>query len=213
MMLNLKCPLRYRISDWRQLKNCESNNSRDLKIVTTVFLNDARLNGLRIKVEHPTFGTVFSTIVDPKGTLVDKDEEGYMYQMTPGQILSELKKWGFLIEYVPMDTLSGNQVQYLMTLNQLHYDKIRVLSVWDAPLGVEEHKVHVVAFQSDPLGDWLNSGYSPSRREFLSALEDGTAINITQISEQENYDWSWLYNWVADINDVLEDYTGTRDGR
>lgn len=211
--MSSSCPLQYRISDWRQLKDCKSNNSRDLFITTTVFVNEERLNGLRIKVEHPEFGVLFSTIVNPKGTLTSKSEEDYMFQMTPGQILEELRKWGFIIEYSPMEQLSGNQIQYLMTLNQLHFDKIRILSVWDAPLGVKENKVKVVAFQSDPLGNWLNAGYSPSKKEFVQALEDGTALNITDVSARSEYDWSWLYNWVASIPDILEDYTGTRTGR
>lgn len=211
--MNSQWPLRYRISDWRQLKDCKSNNSKDLKISTTVFVNTPQLNGLRIRIEHPTFGILFSTIVDPKGSLTSKTEEGYVFQMTPGQILEELAKWGFLVEYLPMDNLSGNQIQYLMTLQGLHYDKIRVLSVWDAPLGVKEFKVHVVAFQSDKLGNWLNAGYSPSKSEYLSALDSGYTINVSSISNAENYDWSWLYNWVANISDILADYTGTNSGR
>lgn len=200
-------PLRYRISNWKQLSKCESNNSRDLHIVVTSFLNDKRISGTRIKVEHDLFGTMFSTIVDVHGTLVTTMDDGMIYELTTGQILEELRKWGFYVEYNPIENLSGSQLQYLMTLNNLHYDKIRILSVWDAPSGTKEFKNCVVGFNSEQNGDWLNSWYSPSKTEFLDALNNGTAINISAISDTQNYRWDWLYGWVGDINDILAENT------
>lgn len=210
--LHRKPPLRYRISDFRQLNHCMSNNSRDLSIVVTTFVNDSRLNGLRIRVEHKTFGTLFACVVSGSGSLMSYQEDsGIIYELTPGIILQELKKYGFLIEYDPVDKLSGNQLDYLVTLNQLHFDKIRILNVWSAPLGVKEYHTHIVVFIADRHGDWLNAGYSPSLDEFTSALQSGSAMDISTISQTQNYNWSWLYGWVGDINDILEDNTGIRD--
>lgn len=198
-------PLRYRISNWKQLENAKSNNSRDLSISVTTFVNDHRLNGQRIKVEHRVFGTLFACVVSGKGTLLTKNVEGYMHEFTPAQILAELEKYGYYIQYNPTEHLNGNQIEFLMTINKLGFDKIRVLSVWDAPLGVKENKIHIVAFNSESNGNWLNSGYSPSKNEYMNSLSNGSAIDVSQLSEQRNFDWSWLYGWVASIDDIIAD--------
>lgn len=205
-------PLNYRISDWRQLEKCKSNNSRELHIKVTTFVNDFRLNGQRINVIHDTFGTLFSCVVNAKGSLISEDVEGYIHEFTPGQILSELKKYGFNIEYSVKDTITGNQIELLMTLNNLGFDKIRVISVRSAPLGVKENKVHIVAFQIDPLGDWMNSGYSPSSDEYQDAVTNGYAFDITGLSRAKDMNWSWLYGWVANISDIIEEQSTTELG-
>ena len=201
-------PLRYRISDFRQLKDCKSNNSVDLCIKVTTFLNDPRLNALRIQVVHPEFGVLFACLIEPSGTILTKPEDGDIYYLTPGQILDQLRVFGFLIEYNPVTSISGNQLDYLVLLSHLHYDKIRVMSVWTAPLGVKEFTTHIVAFNADAHGDWLNAGYSASSEEFTKGLYAGTVLDISAISETQNYDWSWLYGWVGDIDDILNDRLG-----
>lgn len=198
-------PLRYRIANWKQLEGAKSNNSRDLSISVTTFVNDHRLNGQRIRVEHTVFGTLFACVVQGKGCLLSESLEGYIHEFTPGQILAELEKFGFLVTYDPTETMSGNQIEFLMTINKLGFDKIRVLSVWDAPLGVKEFKIHITAFNSEDNGDWMNSGYSPSLKEYMNSLSNGSAIDVTQLSDQKHYDWSWLYGWVANINDIISD--------
>lgn len=198
-------PLRYRISNWKQLEGAKSNNSRDLSISVTTFVNDHRLNGQRIRVEHRVFGTLFACVVSGKGTLLTKNIEGYMHEFTPAQILAELEKYGYYIQYDPTEQLNGNQLEFLMTINKLGFDKIRVVAVWDAPLGVKENKIHIVAFNSKVNGDWLNSGYSPSKMEYFNSLSTGSAIDLSQLSDQKHYDWSWLYGWVANIDDIIAD--------
>ena len=205
-------PLNYRISDWRQLEHCKSNSSRELHIKVTTFVNDFRLNGQRINVIHDTFGTLFSCVVNAKGSLISTDIEGYVHEFTPGQILSELKKYGFNVEYSVKDSITGNQLELLMTLDKLGFDKLRVISVWSAPLGVKENKVHVVAFQIDPLGDWMNSGYSPSIDEYQDAVTNGFAFDITGLSRAKDMNWSWLYGWVASISDIIEEQSTTELG-
>ena len=198
-------PLRYRISNWKQLEGAKSNNSRDLSISVTTFVNDHRLNGQRIKVEHRVFGTLFACVVSGKGTLLTENIEGYMHEFTPAQILAELEKFGYYIQYDPTEQLSGNQIDLMLTLNRLGFDKLRVISVWSATLGVKESKIHVVAFQVDPLGDWMNSGYSPSLDEYQDAVTNGYAFDISGLSRAKNMNWSWLYGWVASIDDIIAD--------
>lgn len=201
-------PLYYRISDFRQLEKCMSNNSRQLHITVSTFVNDSRLNGQRIKVEHDVFGTLFACVTSPKGTLISQSDDGTVFELTTGQILEELKKFGFNITYSPVEHLSGNMIQFLMDIDKLGYDKIRVLDVWQAPLGVKEFTTYIVAFMVKDHGDWLNAGYSPSYTEMTNALMNGTALNISALSKEHNFNWSWLYGWVGDIKDILAENSG-----
>lgn len=204
-MYPYRTPLRYQISNWKQLPNCKSNNSKQLHLHVTDFIQNNDINGVRITLDHEIYGELFSYVVNASGSLVSTFDKDIEYELTTDEILTQLAKYGFLITFHSWEDLSGDQVQYLMTLQNLHFDKIRLLSVWDAPNGVKEFKLHVVAFQVEQLPDWLNAGYAPSKTEFLDALNSGYAINISAISETRNYRWDWLYNWVADIGDVLAD--------
>lgn len=212
--MNIKMPLRYQISNWRQLPACKSNNSRDLHICVTDFIQDERLQGLRISLEHDTFGVLFACVVNSRGTLVSTIDENITSEFTTDQILTELAKYGFLITYHEYAALTGDQIQYLMTLRQFNFDKIRLLNVWDAPRGVKEFQLQVVAFNIEQNPQWLNSGYAPSKTEFLAALNNGSAMNVSATCKDKNFRWDWLYNWVADIDDVIADNAGKlcRDG-
>lgn len=209
-MVSKKDPLRYRISDWRQLKNCLSNNSKDLSISVTTFLQDDRLNGLRIQVIHEDFGVLFACVIDAKGRIVTDINDEEQPEFTVAQILTELKKYGFLIEYHPTEHLPGNQLSFLINVSNLGFDKLRIMNVWRWENGVKVFNQNIVVFNSKEHPDWLNAGYSASQTEFKDALMNSSAVNITLVSEVNNYNWSWLYNFVASISDILEDNTGIR---
>lgn len=202
-------PLRYEISDWHQLSKCQSNNSRDLKIHVTDFIQDERLQGLRICLKHRVFGTLFACVLDSKGSMISNFAPNMVYELTKDQILAELRKYGYLITFKEYNTLPGNQLQYLMTLDQLGYDKIRILSVWSIENGCRKFEPNIVVFKVEPHPQWLNAGYSASLSEFTDALVDGSALNITNISNTLNFQWDWLVNWVADIDDILSNNGGT----
>jgi hypothetical protein len=199
-------PLRYRISAWEQLNDCVSNLSRDLSIRVSKFVNNDILEGTRIAVLHTTYGVLFACMVNSSGSLIQPASNGQPHEFTPSDILSELYKYGFDVEYRPAKGLPGAQIAYLMTLKGLGYDKIRIISVWSySSTGAREYKEELVAFLNTAHGDWLNSGYSPSKTEFIDALNSGTAINLTAISGTKSFNWSWLYNWVANIDDILRE--------
>ena len=167
-------PLRYKISDWRQLSRCKSNMSKDLSISVTTFVQDDRLNGERIAINHTDFGTLFACVLNAKGTMVCKSSnDDYTFEFTPAQILEELRKYGFLVDYNPVESIDGSQLFTLQNLLNLGFQKIRILNVWSAPLGVKEYHTYIVAFNPYNLGDWLNAGYSPSYTEYTNALVNG----------------------------------------
>ena len=188
------------------MPNCLSNNSRELKIHVTDFINNTELCGLRISVEHTTKGILFCCVLQASGTLIT---DGYDYgasELSPNEILKELYKYGFYITYEPLEALSSNLLDYLVTLDKLEYDKIRILNVWHLDNGSTVSTNKIVAFQSNPHGDWLNNGYCANDKEFIDALNDGTAINLTNMSKTENFRWDWLYGNVLSISDIIRDY-------
>lgn len=196
--------LRYKISSWRQLPDCLSNNSRELRIHITDFFNNEELRGFRISLEHTTLGVLFCCVLQARGSIVTDEDEYGASELTPEEILKELRKYGFEITYEPIKGLSGNLLDYLITLDKLGYDKIRVLNVWHTQNGTKAFETKIVAFQVNPHGDWLNNGYSASEKEFIKALNDGTAINLTDTSRTKNFRWDWLYGNVLSIEDVIE---------
>lgn len=197
-------PLRYRISSWKQLPKCLSNNSRDLHIRVGEYTAD-ELSALRISVEHKLLGTLFVCLVNAHGTLLRKNDKDVVFELTPTAVLAELEKFGFLVEYNPATELDASQIEFLSTINKLKYDKIRLLSVWTMEHGVKQFKEYVVAFLAQDNSQWLNASYSPSSSEFTQAITNGTAFNVSALSECSQYDWAWLHNFVANIGDVISD--------
>ncbi len=197
-------PLRYHISNWHQLPRCLSNNSRNLKICVTDFIQNSEIQGLRISVEHLRFGTLFATVVNPKGSIVSKEYTDDIYTMTDEDILNALAMYGFLIVFCPRKHLSDSQLAYLQTLKGLHFDKLRRLPVWNTVRNNKVFQVVTVAFKIEAHSDWINNEYAPSQDELNAGLIAGTAINISAISAEQCFDWSWL-DYVANIDDILED--------
>ena len=204
-MMNKHQPLRYRISSWRQLPECRSNNSRDLRIKVTDYFQNYDLTGFKISVEHPKFGTVFAYILNASGTLVTPSNEYEDGDLSVKTLLAELKKFGFDITYKQELNIGTPQLEYLMTLKNLGYDKIRILSVVKLTGNTGKLTPKIVAFQSSVHGDWLNNAYSPKESEFVSALEAGTAANLTYMSETQNFRWDWLKDYVLSIEDIINE--------
>lgn len=199
-----KIPLRYNISDWHQLKDVKSNNSRSLSISVSDFIQNEYLTGLRIQVIHDSFGVLFACMLNAQGTILNEFSENLVVEFTHKQILLELEKYGFLVTYNPRESLSGSQIEYLMSLKKLGYDKIRILNVWYIENGVKLFRWYVVAFNVDKNIDWLNNGYAPNEWEFTESLNNGSAVNISAISKTNCWSWSWL-DYIANIDDILED--------
>jgi hypothetical protein len=169
--MNPECPLRYKISNWRQLQHCKSNNSIHLKIGVSDYINNDKLCGLKISVEHSDFGTLFATVIGARGSLVTHfcgDDCYITNDLSKDAILAELRKFGFYVTYDQEVNLPTDQLEYLMTLRELKYDKLRILTVVNPD--TKQAINYVVAFQVDPLGDWLNAAYEPTESEFTKAL-------------------------------------------
>ena len=200
-------PLRYRISSWRQLPMCMSNNSRDLSLHVSEFSNNNELKGLRITVEHPKYGVLFAYVVDARGIYVSNISQG---DLETSDILRQLAKFGFFIEFTRASKLSIEQIEYLMNVNKLGFDKLRKFAIpeWTY-LGIQT-KTYIVVFNSGANQLWLNDKYSPSISAFKDALAKGQALNLTEVSHFHTFNWDWL-DYVADIDDLLRDLALRRD--
>ena len=197
--------LRYNISNWDQLSKCRSNNSADLYITVDHVFNDNRLNGTIIRVTHSDFGVLFVCTVNSSGTILTPDpESGIIPEFTTDQILKELNKFGFDVTFNLEAGLSGDQLEYLMTLDALDFDKIRTLDVYTYDgIGNREFTQYIVAFDIEKCPKWIDQNYSVSEKDFLSALNDGGAMNLTYVSQTKHFNWSWL-DYVANIEDIIE---------
>lgn len=193
-------PLRYTISDISQLPQCLSNNSRDLSISVSNMINSATLTGKRVSVNHTVYGTLFAYIIDAAGTIIsDIQPEG----MSVNDMLKELERFGFLIEWVNWPQLSGKQLSALQGIQQTFpVSKLRWISVYDSKGEAENH---IVAFDYTRLSAWLDAAYSVPLKVFKQALVDGSCIEVSKVLDIEHTNWSWLKGWVANIADILEE--------
>ena len=201
-MLNM--PLRYNISDWHQLAEAKSNNSRNLHIHVSDMIQSDKLTGTRISVCHDNYGVLFACVLEANGSMISKLNDETTFEFTPKQILAELEKYGFYVTYEPRTHLPGNQITYLITLKDLGFDKLRVLNVWHIENTIKVFRWCVVAFNVKENPKWINNSYAPSEDEFATSLRNGSAINISALSNTHRWSWSWL-DYVANIDDILKD--------
>ena len=88
--------LRYNISNWLQLSDCKSNNSKDLFITVKQIIDDGshRLQGVNILVNHCQYGTLFACLVNSSGSLLSPDPvSGIIKEFSTEEILAELNKF------------------------------------------------------------------------------------------------------------------------
>lgn len=124
------------------------------------------------------------------------------------EILDQLKRFGFYIIYEEEKELPGKLLNYLITLDGLGYDKIRILYV-DMPMPLPgedvEPKYFVVAFKVKDHPDWINNTYRATENEIIEGTMNGTAINISAMSKDLKFNWNFLKDYVLNIKDILDE--------
>lgn len=198
-------PLRYEITDWHQLKNAKSNNSRELSIKVADLLHSDVLTGLRIQVYHEQYGPLYTCVLNAQGSIVTEINNNIVVEPSTEDILAELHKWGFIVEFDQKLNLPQGQLDFLSELKTLGYDKLRWLTVQTTKYGVTNSKPYIIVFNVTNHADWLVNTYAASELEFLSALKDGSAVNISATSKANVWSWSWLWGYVMNIDDILNE--------
>ena len=203
-------PLRYNISSWDQLPQCMSNNSRDLSLHVSHFVNNRLLEGTLIRVEHEHFGTLFACVVDSSGPLLTENGVNDVCELSTDAILNELAKFGFLITFDKQKNLHGEQLKFLISIKMLGFDKIRVIVIKDFDKGdqVVDEPV-TVAFNVRKNPQWLNNWYSPLESEFHEAINNGSAVNLSGMCKNKKFNWDWL-TYIASIDDILKENSEVR---
>lgn len=194
--------LQYKISKWDQLSQCRSNNSPDLKIVVSKYVQNQDIEGTKIEVTHPIYGTLFAYTILPRGDLVTNIESDNLETMHHEMLLNELKRYGFYVLYEEEQYLPVGQVHLLKTLQGLRFDKIRIFAIQNLSSEWKD-SLRVTAFNIMAHENWLNAGYSPTVQEWQNAILDGTAFNVSGLDEAKKYHWDFLYNTVGDIDKIL----------
>ena len=208
MAVNLRTPpRRYRINKWTQLNKIPSDNSSAVKIVVSEYAQSEILRGININITDPKRGTVFAYTINAQGSLPNSE----VNELTTEQILQELRRWGFNVEFSPQFELSKAQSDFIRSFLTLGCTHIRPLDV----KGVNE--TFCVAFNvTDPkLAGYrqklLTNTYLFERREWNELL----TLGVIMINRQENYkrfSWNWL-DFVAEINDLTTRFTAECAGR
>ena len=203
-------PLRYNISNWLQLAECKSNNSADLHIVVRQIIDDGshRLTGISILVNHNQYGTLFGCLVNADGSLLTKDEHSkIIWEFTTDELLKILAVFGFDITFEINQHLSGEQLSYLITLSDLGFDKLRMLSVQQLD---GTYSNYLVAFNVEKCPEWIRYDFVCGRKVFLEALNNSGAMNLTDLKQTKGFDWTWL-TYVANIDDIIRDNGNEED--
>lgn len=200
----MSTPLRYNISNWLQLSECKSNNSVDLFITVKQIIDDGshRLQGTNILVNHNQYGTLFACLVNSSGSLLTPDpDSGIIKEFSTDEILAELNKFGFDVTFSINQHLSGDQISFLMTVNDLGYDKLRRILVQDK---TNHYVEYIVVFNVEKCPDWLDEDYVCGLKPFVNALTTSGAMNLTDLEQTKGFDWTWL-TYVANIDDIIRD--------
>lgn len=201
-----KTPLRYNISSWDQLVGCMSNYSNSLTIKVKKMMNNDKISGTIIEVFHVQFGPLFCYLVDGQGTVLASDDP-LDYELTTAQILKELERFGFIITFNPRENLPEDQIEYLKAVQKLGFDKIRILDVYTYTSdGSKLLNPHVVIFNVQSNPGWMDNTYSASLDEYTYAITQGTAFNLSGMSEAKRFHWDWL-DYVASIQDIVDENT------
>ena len=158
-----------------------------------------------IKVNHANYGVLFAAMINGSGSLISKeDEEGNdLPFLTTEEILKQLEKFGFYIEYNVESNLPSNVIAYLSELYNLGYDKITQVYLESTSVsGSKVWRPTVIVMKSyQDNDDLLTFNCRLFRDKFYKKLEANSIINVTH---EDNMEWSWL-NYIANISDLLDE--------
>lgn len=147
---------------------------------------------------------MFAAVIQGSGSLLsDKDEQGDdLPFFTTEQILKELERFGFYINYDVKSHLPDSTVQFLRNLLNLGYDKISKIVVdMRTTDGLKQVPLTVVFKSYLHNDDILVYGTRISSAQFNSKLIANSIVNITNEPDMK---WDWV-TYIANIQDILNE--------
>ena len=189
--------LRYEISDWSQATQALSNNCKELKIRINKFLHSPDLEGRSISVTHPLYGVLFCAMIEGQGTLISEQDEcaNNLPYMTTAEILVQLEKLGFDIDYREDIHLDGDQLTFINNLLELGFDTLTKIVIKTE----KTHRTTVIAFNSLQNQKYLTYGIEITKAEFDRSLEEGHVANISRVGKHLPWDWLTYTVKIADL--------------
>jgi hypothetical protein len=198
-------PRRYRINKWTQLNKIPSDNSSAVRIKVSEFCNSGILQGTNINITDPKRGTVFAYTINAQGTLPNSE----VSELSVEQILQELARWGFNVEFSPEFNLSEAQSRFIRSFLNMGCTHMRAVNVKDIKgtflIAFNVNDNRLLRYPRNFPRKLLDITYEFQRQEWNELLTCG----IIQVNKQENYkqfSWNWLH-FVADINDLVTRFT------
>lgn len=139
------------------------------------------------------------------GSLISEDdEEGVAIPfLTTDEILQQISKFGFLVEYDVKSNLPENVISYLSSLYNLGYDKLNRINVKTRNKdGVIYVRPTIVAMKScEATIDFMEFDKYTTEIDFAKMLDLNVMINATN---EPDTVWDWVH-YMCNIYDILEE--------
>lgn len=174
-------------------------------------MDGPHINGEVLQVNHASYGTLFSAMIDGHGELITEfDEEGEAIPfLSTDEILKQIEKFGFYVVYDVKSNLPMNIITLLQELYELGYDKITRVLV--RATGKESGSIiwrpQVIVMKTEHNTDLLSYGAKITDKVFKDKLAANTIMNLTY---EEDMKWDWL-TYMANISDLLDENIDPRD--
>ena len=148
-----------------------------------------------------------------KGTgrlISDTDEDGVVIPfLTTEEILKQIQKFGFIVEYNVRANLPGPVISYLMTMLNLGYVKITRIGVrtLNSDGSVYIRSTVILMKDAPETLDLLRFDEVITISEFMHKLDLNVVVNATN---EPGMNWDWL-TYMANIEDLLQENSSSDD--
>lgn len=143
-------------------------------------------------------------MISGTGRIISReDEEGqYLPFLSTQEILKQIAKFGFYVEFNEMSNLPGPTLDYIQNIMQLGYQKItRILLQTTSKEGDIMWRNSVIVYKVVPDNtDLLGFGMKISRKNWMDKVDANTVLNVTD----EGIDWDWV-DCMYNLSDVMDE--------
>lgn len=143
-------------------------------------------------------------MIKGSGTLIStEDEEGELIPFfTTDQILEELQRFGFYVEYDVKSNLPMSTLSFLATVDNLGYDKITRVALESVNTDGDRIWTPIILIMKSQFNDdLLTFDCKLTKKKFQEKLAANTIMNVTH---EQDLTWDWV-KYIANISDILDE--------
>lgn len=152
-------------------------------------------------------------MIKGSGNLItlDDDQGEYIPFLTTEEILKQLYKFGFYIQYDVKSNLPNETLDFLQQVLNLGYDKItRVMLQTTNKDGDTIWANSIVVYKSCPDNvDLLSYGQKLSRIKYIKKVDNNTILNVTHEGDN-GIDWDWVTSFY-NISEIIDENLDAED--